>query len=320
MYHIVVPTLYCPFPHTLNPHVEAAQQHVNEWVQQFHLLPSQAAYARFQAAKFAWLAARAYPTAEFNKLRIVTDWNVWLFIHDDQCDESGIGKRPTQLAQLYDQFRGILFGGTPSQNDTSLTHALHELWQRICRHSNAEWRHRFLISVEDYFYACIWEAENRMSRRIPDIASYTQMRPFAGALNTDIELIELCEGVILPAAVYRHPIIKRLTLMCNNAVCWANDILSLQKELNNGDMHNLVIVLQHEQQCSWQEAVDRVADMHNNEVLAFEQLSKQLPSFSPEIDTQIARYIDILRAWMRGNIDWALDTGRYANEQHIYAI
>jgi hypothetical protein len=320
MPQIVLPSFYCPFPSTLNIHVEAAQQHIGKWVQQFHLITGEKALKRFKAAKFAWLAARAYPTAPLEKLWIVADWNVWLFIHDDQCDEAGIGKRPVQLAQLYDQFRNILLGGVPSLADTALTHALYELWQRMCRCSNVEWRKRFLCSVEDYFTSCIWEAENRVANHIPDVATYIRMRPFAGALNTDIELIELCEHIYVPAGVYAHPTVRSLTLMCNNAVCWSNDIISLEKERQSGDMHNLVIAVHHERQCSWQAAVDHVVGLHNAEVDHFVRLAQQMPEFSVEIDAELARYVVILCAWMRGNLDWAFDTGRYGTAQQSQAV
>jgi hypothetical protein len=100
-----------------------------------------------------------------------------------------------------------------------------------------------------------------------------------------------------------------------NIVCWSNDIISLEKERQSGDMHNLVIAVRHERHCSWQEAVDCVAEMHNAEVQKFVQLAQRLPRFDADIDAELARYVGILRAWMRGNLDWAFDTGRYGRAQ-----
>src|SRR5262245_20905667 len=122
MEQIVLPSLYCPFPSRLNAHVETAQQHIVEWVQQFELVIGETALKRFKAAKFAWLAARAYPTAPLEELLVVADWNVWLFIHDDQCDEASIGKQPARLEQLYERLCGILCGDVPSATDTALAH------------------------------------------------------------------------------------------------------------------------------------------------------------------------------------------------------
>jgi hypothetical protein len=320
MEQIVLPSLYCPFPSRLNTHVETAQQHIVEWVQRFELVTGDTALKRFKAAKFAWLAARAYPTAPLEELLVVADWNVWLFIHDDQCDEAGIGRQPAQLAQLYERLCGILCDEPPLAMDTALAHGLYDLWQRMHQISSAEWRKRFFCSVDNYFESCVWEAENRAVRRVPDIATYIRMRPFAGALNTDVELIEPCEHIYLPNAVHVHPVIKNLTLICNNIVCWSNDIISLEKERQSGDIHNLVIAVRHERHYSWQEAVDCVAEMHNAEVHKFVQLAQQLPRFGADTDAELVRYVVILRAWMRGNLDWAFDTGRYGKAHQAYVI
>lgn len=313
---IELPELICPFPSAINPHVVAVHRHTSEWVQRFNLVPGGQALQKFKAARFAWLAARAYPTAPFEELLIVAEWNIWLFIHDDECDEAGIGRQPEQLARVYDRLRAIFAGAVPTADDSPLARALHELWQRMCRHAKAEWRERFLRSVDDYFEACLWEAGNRAANRVPDMATYIRLRPFTGALNTDFELIEPCEHIHLPPAVYQDPVLQRLALMCNNVVCWSNDIFSLEKERRTDNRHNLVIIVKNEQDCSWQEAVDRVAAMHNAEVRAFIRLAPQLPSFGREIDGELARFVTILRAWMRGNFDWAFDTGRYGQRRY----
>lgn len=311
MEKIIFPELICPFQSTLNPNVVSVNRHTIEWVQRFNLVSGDRALERFKAARFAWLAARAYPTAPLQELLIVAEWNIWLFIHDDECDEAGIGRQPERLAQVYERLRSIFEGAPPAVRDTPLAHALHELWQRMRRNSSLEWRARFLKSVEDYFAACLWEAENRAADRVPDMETYVRLRPLTGALNTDFELIEPCEHIYLPLEVYQDPTLQQLALLCNNVVCWSNDIFSLEKERRTDNRHNLVIIVQNEWKCSWQEAVDAVAAMHNAEVRKFLHLASQLPSFGPEVDGELARFVAILRSWMRGNFDWAFDTGRY---------
>lgn len=308
---IILPELHCPFSSRINVHVEAAHQHTLEWVRHFELVRTRAAEQRFRAAKFAWLAARAYPTAPLEELKLVAEWNIWLFIHDDECDEAGLGRQPAQLADLYTRLRAIVHGATPAAGSERIVFALYDLMQRMRSLSNPAWQARFERSVDDYFNACVWEARNRANHCIPDVESYIQMRPFTGALNTDIELIELCEHIYLPAEVYAHPDVIHLTQMANNAVCWANDIISLEKELRHGDVHNLVITLRHRHNCSLQHALCLARDMHDNEVRAFVGLAKNVLQFSPSVNRELERYLMILRAWMRGNIDWAYDTGRY---------
>jgi 5-epi-alpha-selinene synthase len=111
--------------------------------------------------------------------------------------------------------------------------------------------------------------------------------------------------------VYDNPDVQRLAKMTNNVISWANDIVSLEKEQRQGDVHNLALILSHEQKLSLQAAVDRVGALHDAEVYAFIALAQQLPSFTPTVDADLQRYVSGLRSWMRANLDWSLDTVRY---------
>jgi 5-epi-alpha-selinene synthase len=307
---IVAPHLDCPYPSAINRWVEEVHEHTLDWVTQFGLVAPDR-MGRFEACQFAWLSARAYPTAPREELAIVTDWNIWLFVHDDQNDEAGFGRDPARLRGLHRRMRAVLAGAVPGDADNVFAHALRDLVDRMFERAAPAWRERFVLSVHEYFDACAWEADNRQAARVPSVASYVDKRPLTGALNTDIELIELCEHIYLPPEVRTHPDVRRLTLMSNNVVCWCNDIISLDKERRHGDVHNLVVTIKEECQLGWQEAVDLAAEWHNGEVQRFNELQAQLPSFDRHSDAELKRYLRILEAWMRGNYDWAYQTGRY---------
>jgi 5-epi-alpha-selinene synthase len=99
--------------------------------------------------------------------------------------------------------------------------------------------------------------------------------------------------------------------MTNNVISWANDIVSLEKERRQGDVHNLAIILSHERNLSLQAAVNQVGALHDDEVGAFIALARRLPSFTPTIDADLQRYVSGMRFWMRANLDWSLDAVRY---------
>jgi hypothetical protein len=72
-----------------------------------------------------------------------------------------------------------------------------------------------------------------------------------------------------------------------------------------------VLVLRHAEELTLQEAVNRSVQMHNAEVRRFIELESQLPAFGGTVDSNLARYVAALRARMRGNLDWARESGRY---------
>jgi len=150
------------------------------------------------------------------------------------------------------------------------------------------------------------------------------MRLFTSAVYPCLTLIELTEGLRLPAEVHGHPDVQRLAEITNNVISWANDIVSLEKELRQGDVHNLVLILSQEHKLSLQAAADRVAALHDGEIRAFIALAQRLPSFAPAVDIDLQRYVAGMRFWMRANLDWSLATTRYqavpAQPAPAYAI
>ena len=79
-------------------------------------------------------------------------------------------------------------------------------------------------------------------------------------------------------------------------------------------------ILQREQGCSLEEATRRVAEMHDDEVRAFVALEAALPSWGEPLDTEVRRYVDVLRCWMRANRDWSIDSERYRSAPRRDAV
>jgi len=92
--HFVVPRLYCPFPSAVSPHLEAVNEHTLAWARRFGLVQEEQAFVRLRDSKFPSLIARAYPLAPRDRLDVISDWNMWLFLLDDECDEAGLGRKP----------------------------------------------------------------------------------------------------------------------------------------------------------------------------------------------------------------------------------
>jgi len=173
------------------------------------------------------------------------------------------------------------------------------------------WVDRFAVSIAEYFEAGVWEARNRELETWPDSATYTRMRPYAGGMYILLDLIDLTEGDTLPLVVRKHPYFQRLMLITSNVVLWCNDLFSCAKELAHQDMHNLALILRHQEDIPLQAAVDRVARLIEREVKRFIALEARLPSFGPTIDGVVQRFIAGLRDWMRGSLDWSYESGRY---------
>ncbi len=162
----------------------------------------------------------------------------------------------------------------PDRPDAALIPALCDLRGRMDGLMSRARMDRFAVSISEYFEAGVWEAKNRELGVWPDSTTYTRIRPFAGGMYIVLDLIDLTEGDMLPLVVRKHPCYQRLMLITSNVVLWSNDVFSLQKERAHHDMHNLALILQHEERISLQAAIDRVAWLIEREVKRFIALDR----------------------------------------------
>lgn len=307
-----LPELYSPFPSRINRHADAVHESTVEWLENFGIFQDEVARRRFHATRIGRLAARFHPDASLDALRLVSYWYGWMFLWDDQRDESELGMQPDLLTTTNARFIAILAGARPERCETPLAHALWDLRSRVLeRAPNEEWMARLVGSIGEHFGSTVWEATNRSRGITPDLASYVSMRPATGGLNVDTQFIEIAERAYLPVEIHTQPTLQVLMRTSNNSVCWANDIFSLQKEIERNDVHNLVLVLQRAEDLELAAAIDRAVEMHDAEVRAFVGAASRLGSLATPTDENVERFVEVLKTRMRGFIDWANESGRY---------
>jgi hypothetical protein len=302
-----LPALYLPFPQKLNPHDERAWLHTVGWVKELRLVPEKA-LSRFRALDYHWLSAYAFPEAGLTELALVNDWMTLFYFFDKQWDDAP----PQALAAAQSSLLEILRGRAPAQVGADpLELALHDVRRRMMELSPEGWMERFTGSIEAYFNACVWEARNKHHQEVPDVASYLRMRELTGAVQPSFELAGVLRLADIPPGMMEEPSLARLNVLANHVITLFNDLISFEKERRAGDMHNLLVVIQQEQRCSLEQAMQRAAKLHDDEVRAFIELESRLPSWGEPLDTEVRRYVEVLKCWMRANMDWSLMSERY---------
>lgn len=317
MQPINVPLLNCPFEAKISPFVSEIDRHTSSWLQEFNLLQSDEAYDRFRKYKFAWMTARTYPDADLDFLCTANDLNTWLFVLDDLLDhvtpETSAYREQVYLQQVITDFVNVLrYDKCIGRETNPVLAALSDFWNKMRQLSTVSWQCQFTLSLKATFEAAVWEAENAKQRRHPSVFQYMQMRPFFSGANLGTDMLEVAAQTYLPVFVLQNEQFQKLVDLARRAVCWANDLFSLSKELAHGDDHNLVVVIEHEQQITLEEAIAETAAIHNREIALFNELRTQLPSFGAHIDLSIQRHLDALGTMVRGFMDWSIyDTARY---------
>jgi 5-epi-alpha-selinene synthase len=312
------PAVFEPTTAPINRHVAAVEREELEWVQRFYpaIGHHPARLRRLKAAKFPRLAARALPRAGLAELRLVADFISWLFFYDDSfCDRAGATPDPlARLLQAQERMLTVLRGAPPRSDDGPLVHMLADLGARISAWAEPDLWRRFLVDVERYFQSNVWELGNLVGNHAPPGPLYLKMRPYTGGVPVVLDLFELVGRRPLRRA-REHALVEQLELLANNAICWANDIGSLGKEMLEGTPHNLVLVLRHDHGLAMEEALARARAMQAAEEAAFYALADQVVGLVGPSDEPLRAHVANLRAFVRGNFVWMQETTRYRAHQ-----
>lgn len=310
---IMLPPLYCPaFPATLNEQIEQAHTQSLTWAITFQLVqPQSKQLMRLNKARLAWVAGRINPDFGLDQLTLFTDWLTWLICYDDLCDGHDSGRDPVAWGTLIQRLMAVVRNECATESTDALACALADLCQRLRQQTSMHWLDRFAHDLKQAFQANRWEAAVRASGATPDLATYTKMRQLTSAIAPCLDLMAICAGVDPQAGWLGHAYLRQLETLASNHICWVNDLFGLAKEIKENNPHNLVLVFQHEGQISLQASVTRVVALCNAEMKAFLALADLFSTEEDGMAADCRRYIHSLQTWMRGNLDWYTQTGRY---------
>ncbi|KAG9094400.1 hypothetical protein FRC06_010835 [Ceratobasidium sp. 370] len=170
---------------------------------------------------------------------------------------------------------------------------------------------RFVDASELYTQAILQQTVNRSVDDVPTIEEFIQLRRDTSAVKMVFSVLEYSLGLSLPDEVHDDPIIAELSLAGNDILTWANDVYSFPIEQARGDTQNLVFITMWDKQLDLEGAMDYVDQLTRKRVQEYVEAKKQLRSFGPELDPQVALYVQGIEYWVQGSIDWTFMTPRY---------
>jgi hypothetical protein len=306
-----VQALLCNFPFPPSaPASWSAQagEHTRRWVDATGLVRSQTSATHFERIDTGRLTGWVHPEALPDRRDTIADWFSWLFIFDDQCDEGTAGRDPALLSGTVRAVEAVLDGSCPDAAGP-LPAAMADVCARIRAAAPAAWWQRFSWHVREYLHACLREAANRARGQTPAPAEYPRGRREGGAILPCLDVAEFAVSRYLDDNLYWLPAYQAAREAAADIICWTDDLATVAKEHARGDVHNLVIVLAEHHGLTWAQATTQASGLLHRRIadyLATEQaiLQSQPPQ---AIDTNLRS----LRHWMRGHLDWGVETSRY---------
>ncbi|MBB5135309.1 hypothetical protein HNP84_005045 [Thermocatellispora tengchongensis] len=308
-----------PFPSRLNPFEAEAAAHTTAWARGIGLIGEGGDAERFAGESYARLVARLYPEASLPDLALAADLNSWFHVFDDQFELAEVGRDPVLARRLAERAEALLRGEPPGPSAGPVLRGLADLGARMRIRAGDAWWDRFSRNLRQCLDAALWEVDNRACDKIPDPETYVAKKLDIAYVPPSFDVIELVEHFEVPPAIRLSPEYTTLLHEAGHIVVCTNDLIGLRRELAQGEFHNLVIVLAHAGGGTLQEAVAEVERTIYRRLDAYlaakAGLGARLDRLGvPEpVRAATLRCVTGLEDWMRGYLDWALETRRFTD-------
>lgn len=306
-----------PFARQQHPRADEAQHHTRDWAHRHHLLRDAYVLGRFDALGYGRLMAYACPTAAFEDLTLVVDWNTFFFMADDIQGNAVATERIAEYEELRHTALDVITSrGEGAPDGHPVLAALADLCRRTFSDGRSpEWSRRFSLDLERWLTGHARENAYRSAGSTPDPEQYTQLRRDGSTVFPTIDLMEVAEHVEIPATLYYGHAYQTLVTSTADIMCWINDIHSLPAESASDDPINLVPVLRDHRGLTEDEAVEEVVRLVHERVAAHQSAARSLLSALDPADPAadgIRRVVRDQGSWASGMERWdRLDTVRH---------
>lgn len=330
-----VPNLYMPYRSRQSPHLESARRGVVDWSRAmgfFDVVPRPATPAvkapsvwterMLTGYDFAVCAGALNPDGTEDELALGTQWLSWGTYGDDWFPQlygptGDLGGARATVARLKTFMPlDLVSAGVPRN---PLERGLADLWPRTVAPMGAGHRAQFRETVDVMLDSWVWELQNQHERRIPDPVDYIEMRRRTFGSDLTMSLSRFRTGRQVPAEVYETRPVQNLEAAASDYACFVNDLFSYQKEIEfEGELHNMVLVVEHFLDISREQAALVVRDLMTARMRQFERIvAVELPALYEHLRLPAAAragidtYVRQLQDWMSGIVRWHEDSDRY---------
>jgi hypothetical protein len=309
---VALPVLECPFPAAVHADAQAIEEGTIAWMRRYGYIETADQEAVARSAAFGIRAARVHPVGDTQAIQLASDLTVWLFLTDDvYVEEPGASRTLSITADHVLRCVRVLRDpeDLPVKPNGSLL-ALQDISRRVRALAGREQVDRFVNGMLEFFLAGCCEAVCASRKTLPASADYIPLRDAINCLRSVcFVFIEIAGGCELPGPVWCCPDLQAVVSKAVRIISNHHDILSGLRELSLELPMNLPAVIAREHGLPIGEGFARVGAMANADMQHFVAMADRLISGEP--DPAVAAYVDGLKAWIRGNLDWGRTTGRY---------
>ncbi|KAF0326778.1 pristinol synthase [Colletotrichum asianum] len=306
----------------MNPHANTAESKVTSIIENHAI--NESVQARLTKAKLADQLAGWYPFATCDTMTALTSFQVWMFIIDDLLDQYSLPQRfdyaalQILLADCRDFIQQSLGLSQKCDND-GYEYRDHDAVTSFKEYAGAVMKtfgdnHAYRSRIAREAIATLdgyrHEAMNRHQGRVPSLEEYLGYRAASSCIMQVFVNFEFANNVHMLEEVMKTPEMCRLYESAV-AICFIlNDIVSLRKEVKEGFVENLVVLLADG---DVQRGVDGAAARMQLEVYALddaaEKATRRFKGTPHEKDIEVL--VNNCKNMCRTSWLWSVRTPRY---------
>ncbi|KAI0469411.1 terpenoid synthase [Xylaria cf. heliscus] len=315
------------WPHAISPHY--AQLKISLDARINKLYPGERA-AELIKGDYGLCASLWWPRATLERLETCTFWFLWLFTWDDEIDQSS----STLFLSLTDsnKFRDESYHflryclGVPTEATNKwmfeknpptrlLIRSLDVMAEKLRQAYNEDQVMVFVDAMGQYMRCQQQEQHNKLMGSLPIPEKYWETRLGTSAVLTMLALNEYADGQKIPRWIMDHQNMSAIWHESNLHISMLNDVLSLRKEIQHGDVYSIVPVLMHHHGLKVQEAITNTYVESQMSLDRFERAAKSLLEIvqekEPEQWDEVDKYITGCRYELMGHCTWSVICERY---------
>lgn len=301
-----IPCFISEYEYPCSPYYDKVKLQTESYMVDCNLL-NQDEMIRFMRADFAKFVCLTHPYAQERHLRCIADFTVWIWLMDSFVDSPYF-----PLAHgFFSEIMHIMKGDSIQLTNNWLV-TFKDIWVRL--DLPEVHKARIIEDLNNYLtnYALIFSRQKDLDKVMQiSLDQYMNMRRLDAGAKTMLVLIEHCLGIELSDQEYIE--LSPLMDVFIDYVIFTNDILSVKKEVVEGDVMNMVIIIKYQEQCSAQEAVEKCYGICLDLQKEFEVMSQ----IQDKDDSRIRRYKQAMKTWVNGYFLWTSNTSKYNPAQYM---
>ncbi|MFE6614146.1 germacradienol/geosmin synthase [Amycolatopsis sp. NPDC057786] len=323
-----LPDFRMPYPVRTSPHLAAAREYAPGWAREMGMFEEGGIWdeRRMRGIDLPHCAAMIHADSDLEQLKLSSDWLTWGTYGDDYFPLVFGMRRDPVAAKLCDDRLSLfmpLDGEPVPKPSNPVERGLADLWNRAAGPLTPPARAEFRRAIERMTASWVWEVANQAQNRVPDPVDYVEMRRRTFGSDLTKSLARLRLGEVVPPEIHQNRVLFELDTAAQDYATFANDLFSYQKEIEyEGEVHNLVFVVERFLEVGRIEARDIAARLMNARMEQFEQLADEgLPrmcddlGLDDDVRAVLTRYADNMKDWMAGILEWHRKCVRYTPEE-----